>query len=542
LRYAELAIRPFVHINSNFLEEAGFESLPMHFRCFYLSPNLTERHQDVRAVLHVFNPSLSESVDATEPDTLTISSPRDVLASHGIPKFLATLSAIQDAVSMRLPALPFSLDCRQLASLCLAPLWISCAGFPQSRVLQFLRAVTLLGGHFTRGFSDSVTLLIAATNLSRKVLEARRRHLPVVTERWLDACAAELKRTSITSFLLPPFAGLTISSSDLTPRVHKKWRQTVTSGGGVWSDNFDDSVTFLVADALAQTKKVSLALANSVPIIRASSDPTAMDFLNWWVISSRQSDLFQSVVFSMHRRLENIEVLQEAILANSGRIDHVPTHVVLPHGTSNPFESAIAVTPNWLWACVDAQRLLPTDHSILFTPLGHRGQIASAIGVRFLLYAVDGDAKSSLADMVRFAGGSVVYRMVEGVKYVVASEANPELIKIAIEMRVPVVNQGFVVEMVKKGEVPDAAAFRLEGIKQESMLRKLCGMLTRLNVARDRADEGSAVERRELENFTQDAEDFRAHEIRVKYGGQGAGCAPQGSCLDTLLTIMDGNA
>jgi hypothetical protein len=124
---------------------------------------------------------------------------------------------------------------------------------------------------------------------------------------------------------------------------------------------------------------------------------------------------------------------------------------------------------------------------------------------------------------------------------VVASEANPELVRIAIEMRVPVVNQGFVVEMVKKGEVPDAAAFRLEGIVQQSMLRKLCGMLTRLNVARDRADEESTVERRELENFTQDAEDVRAHEIRVKYGGQGAGCAPQGSCLDTLLTIMEGN-
>jgi hypothetical protein len=381
------------------------------------------------------------------------------------------------------------------------------------------RKVSLLGGTFTRPFSANVTLVIAATNASPKIFEARAAKVPIVRDSWLEHCVDSLTRVALDAFLLPPFEGLSVTSSDLPPAQHRECRKRIVDGGGKWSDELTGETTFLLADFLAHTKKIGIALRHSIPIVRPCfvEDSSRFEMINWWCMSDAKSSLFRDMIFSIHRAVEEVEAIQEAIVAHMGTVGSSSTHVILPHGVANPFPGSIAVTSAWLWGCADARRILPVDGSLLFAPLPYRAPIRAVSGRVFFLAELRPETKRELADMVRFAGGQVVYKMATGVHFAVAEVATKELVRIGLDGRVVVVKPAFVVEMVRTGALPEPKAFRLEGIAKTAILKKLCKCITGANVLPE-PEIPAEFERSDLETFTQELNSTQNEvALEVKY-------------------------
>jgi hypothetical protein len=139
----------------------------------------------------------------------------------------------------------------------------------------------------------------------------------------------------------------------------------------------------------------------------------------------------------------------------------------------------------------------------MFSPLPYSGPIQSVVGLVFFFVDLDIETKSQLADMVRFCGGHVVYKMSANVHFLVAKMASEAIVKIALEARIPIVRPGFIVEMVRGGCLPDSRNFGCDGIVKARMLDKLCKFITGANVAP--APEISVQCRKpDLEAFTPD--------------------------------------
>ena len=231
----------------------------MKFDHFYLSKSVETNFLEIRELILQLPFHISE-VSSISPNSIIIASPSEIIQSYGTKHYMITENVIREMITLQIPEFPFyphNHSINQRISLCFAPLWISCVGFKQDDVNDINRKVNLLGGVFARTFSSNVTLLISETNVSRKVIESRVNEIPIVVKKWLDDCffytdrlplAQDIINVSAQSeqYLLPPYQGITFSSTDLTPSSRHELKRLAINGGGSWTDKYDSSVTYLI--------------------------------------------------------------------------------------------------------------------------------------------------------------------------------------------------------------------------------------------------------------------------------------------------------
>lgn len=509
----------------------------MRFGAFAISEHIRYKRQEIVETIHEINPRMVE----TDPSSscVLITSCRNVIESYGSPKFMISDKALKEIVEMQLPGFPFTADRRQIASLCLAPIWVSCVGFDQPTVIAMARQVSLLGGIFTRGMSQDVTLVVASTNASPKVFDARKKRIPVVSKGWLDKCIESCCRVPLDSFYLPKFQGLTVSSSDLSPDEHRECKRIVLESGGTWKDIFDSEVTILLADCLANTKKIDMALEYCVPIVRSDllRQCNAVELLNWWCMSDKKSKLFEGCVFSIHSACKNTEALQLAIQAHSGTIGSNPNYSLVPHGMENPYKNSIAVTSFWFWKCVETNSIIPVECSIMYSPLAYSGPIEQVLGKVFYITDIDPAMRHSLADMIRFAGGTVVYRPTNRINYAIGSNPTKTLVKLSFESNVIVVKSTFVYDMIRTGTIPNPGQHRVDGTANSVLLQKICNRVSAANIKNEESV-SVMVERKDLESFTQELTATQDEvTIEVRYESQ-VDCSVCDTSQDPLLAAM----
>ncbi|OHT13090.1 hypothetical protein TRFO_03530 [Tritrichomonas foetus] len=305
----------------------------MRFPTFYLSPSITTNLDDVRHLISRLSFKMTEVFSPT-PDSLIIASIDEVIDSFESQKYEISDLCLREMINMQIPEFPIRNDVRQRISLCLSPLWASCVGYPTDDIIEINRKILLLGGTFTRGFSENVTIVISKTNVSPKAIEARRNGLPIVGKEWLDACFSAVSRVPLFDFILPPFRGVTFTSSDLPPKLHHELKNRVVKEGGTWTDVFNDDVTYLVAESLTNTKKIGIALAQSVLIVKPDYifDPSRFEAINWWALTDTKSLLFRGMVFSVQKKCAHVDAITDTIIAHSGTLGNTSTHVIVKHG------------------------------------------------------------------------------------------------------------------------------------------------------------------------------------------------------------------
>lgn len=513
----------------------------MRFSKYRLSDSLEFKRADICHMMKMINPRMTETLDDVE-NAIHIMVVPEVLANVGSTKFIISDTVLKEMIDMEVREIPVTSERRQVISMCFAPLWVSSVGFNQSYIVDCAKKVSLLGGIFTRGFSENVTIVIAATNASPKVFDARKNRVPVVTEEWLTKCFETMTRVPLEPYYLPPFEGLVITSSDLPSSEHKRLRKLVRSGGGTWSDVFDSEVTLILANHLSTTKKIELALDFSVPIVKPSfiTSPDKFEALNWWSLTPAKSKLFEGMKFLVHKECACFDGLQLAIEAHSGIIGESPTHVVVPHGTENSFRDVTAVTPYWIWACIESKSVLPLNTSVMYSPLPYKGPISKLAGKVFYLELKENEdtTRHVLGDMIRFCGGSVVYKVTDNISYAIGTSSSKTLMNIAMNMNIPVVKPSFVFSMVSTGSIPDYRKFVIDEEMQSKILSKLCRFIRNVNLAREE-QETIEISRADLESFTQEF-DSTPNEFCLEVG-YGRPSQRSGRILsnDPLLELMD---
>lgn len=529
----------------------------MRFSTFYLSPSLTTNLDDIRNLIKHLSFHMTE-VFTPSPDTLQIGSLSEVIDSYESSRYIITETVLHDIVTHQIPEFPLQIHpipvCQRI-SLCLSPLWILCVGFNTDEIMDINRKVSLLGGTLTRDFSENVTIVISHTNISPKVIKARKYNLPIVSKQWLDDCFSEVQRIPLTKndYLLPPFHGITFTSTDLVSKTRRELKKLAVNNGGTWSDVYDDSITYLVAEGLSNTKKIGIALCQGVPIVRPTylRNPSKFDVINWWCMSNQKMPLFDGFIFSIHKNCDNIDAIQEAIIAHSGEINKNATYLIVPHGfdtskwmksnsgnesESKKFSGLNFVTTDWLWACIENKKILPFDMSPLYQPLPFPCPIETAKNVTFYLSSsLNDESRKTAACLVRESGGFPVFKFTNNVQYTIAEKYNHELMKLEINQKVPVVSIEFVVQLLKTGKFPDPKLFQLGGKQKDAMMSKLCKIImnkskesendvenmNKNDLATDSNLNKTDYERSDLESFTQDLTSTQNEvTIEVKYDSQ----------------------
>ena len=498
----------------------------MKFKRFFISPTILSKKEEIIKNIKVF-----DCFESPEPgeSIIEIGSIDEVIKAFGSKKYIISDVCLKEMVTLHVPEFPLKDENRQRISICFGPLWVSSVGFHNvNDVVEINKKVLLLGGIFSRGFDENVSILISKTNLSYKTIQARKHKVPVVTIDWLEFCFKNLQRAPLNNYLLKPFFGLTFTSSDLSPNEHHDLKRLVISNGGKWSDVCNDNVTYLISSGLTNTKKIEICLSLGIPIVKPDyiRDPSKFEVLNWWSISNEHSDLFKGLIFSIHKQTKNIEALQEAIRAHSGSFGNKPTHAIVPHGYKANIKSNIQIieyiTEAWIWGCIEKRKILPLSNSPLFTPLPYGGPFNDIANMVFYLSnSLDDKTRRFTATLIREAGGNPIFKPTKDVKIAVSNDYDDELFNLGIKGKIKIVTPKYILAIFKQGKLPDPEEYQVKTCLSSDMISNICAYLQTKIPKKISKEEKIKIEKLELDQFTQDlTQNSSSISLEITYASQ----------------------
>ena len=468
------------------------------FRSFCFSPLFSESKDTARTVISKLFPGIKEIQKGFSSDTLNIASQNEVLQQFGNSQYFVTVSILEDCVSSGLTMIPFPKRKKQIASMCFNRQNIMLIGFMAEEGFEILKKIELMSGRFSKDFTNDVTVVVAKSGMSRKLLNVFGTEVPIVTCEWINNSFKNLTCYEPENFLMPCFTGMIVTSTDLPSSDSKHLSAIVKKNGGQWSDNLNDATTCVIATNFSSSKKIEVALKSCIPIVNlqwiydSSVKPVSQIpyTLNWWSyittiqdgegkkeLGQIQKDVFSDLSFSIHCDIPMFDELAEAIKANGGSIGASPTYFIVPHSFIIPQESnpSSFVTSRWIWDCICRKSRIDIDSNQLYRPLPYEMPVKEITGKVFALIELDEETRHSAAEAVRILGGKVIYRESKSMDYIVTSDSGKlkdKLKEKAKVMKKPFVSPLFVTEMLKTGALPDVASF--PAIGKNSLLKHIC--------------------------------------------------------------------
>lgn len=431
---------------------------------------------------------------------LYISTIDEVVAQYGTSKYYISDKYLETLYENGKHEFPLSEFQRQIVSMCLQGTRIALCGFDKNIIVNISKTISILGGKIV---IYDPTIVISKTAVSNKVFDARKKGIPVITLHWLYECLTSLSYVPYEKFIMLPLSQCVFTSSDLTPDQQDKLKKIIKHYGGEWSSDFKvDEVTFVISSSLTSTKKISLALANSVPIVHPNwfEDPYSSPFehtLNWWCFSNDTEDLFQNCIFSIARKCENISALHDCIVANGGSIGSKPTHLIVPlnYRSKKDLAGHILVTPEWIWKCAELKTIIDIQ-TPLCSPLPFSIPIEGFKNCVFALMNMEDDNRIMLANIIRAFGGMVTYKISKSSTIILSS-------KYLEGNNIPIVNPQFVLQALKSGLFPNIELYYVKEKQVDTQLNEICHFLHHQKSI-IHGDYPSEIVQRDLENFTQD--------------------------------------
>ena len=230
------------------------------FRSFCFSPLFSESKDTARTVISKLFPGIKEIQKGFGNDTLNIASQNEVLQQYGKSQYFVTVSILEDCVSSGSATIPFPKRKRQITSMCLNRQNVMLVGFVAEEGFEILKKIELLSGRFSKDFSSDVTVVVAKSGMSMKLLDVFGTEVPIVTREWIDNSFKNLTCYEPENFLLPCFTGMNVTSTDLPSSDSKQMSAIVKKNGGQWSDNLNDATTCVIATNFSSSKKIEVAL------------------------------------------------------------------------------------------------------------------------------------------------------------------------------------------------------------------------------------------------------------------------------------------
>jgi hypothetical protein len=348
---------------------------------------------------------------------------------------------------------------------------------------------------------------------------------------------------------LLPFQGCVFSSTDLTSKQRNKLLTLVKNGGGAWSDQFSDSVTFLVAHRISNSQKISLALSGNVPIVKpdwikrfhATIKAPHAFVLNWWCLEEAGHPIFKGKVFEIAKGTKNARLLADVIRAHGGKGSGEPDFVIADH-TTEKHGHATFVSPQWIWTCVSERKLVDIDSSITFTPLDFAPPVIGVSNSAFVLTNMDDESRIQFADLLRDLGATVCFSFSKNAKLIIVETSDDRLAQLSDEYAIPIVSVNWIAALVKSGLAPDPEPFLVHQKETRPRLKEMC---THLRRCTSRPSPGIGAPKVSLGNlnlFSQMSSDREKGGFRICYeASQPAVAVPRPGCGDPLLSALQGN-
>lgn len=461
----------------------------MRFKHFWISPAFSSKFKEFTDIILKLNKEATPSTNEGDAETLHISTVNEVIS-----KFSSKLLYISDNCLIEIDRrgmtdLNFLSTENQCISLCLLNLIITSTGFSSDFIKEIAKKAILLGGNYQRSIQDDTKVVIAARSASQKVYSASSRHIPVVTIEWIDACFKNLVQVPFDQYQILPFYGCKFTSTDLIPKQNSKISEIIKKCGGELQDKFDRSTTFLIAQTLSNTPKITLALTENVPIVKPewifrndnSNIISPIDFtLNWWCMNDEQSNIFQNLSFGLSKEIPNRRTMIDIIIAHSGSYGERPNYFLttsIKRDQSN--KDSILITPRWILMCASEKRLIDPKESPTFSPFPFSTQIEGITGRSFYLANLKEERRHEYADLMRTFGATVFFKFSKRANIIIAETASEHLFTVSKEYSIPIVGISWVVELAKTGIFPDIDSHRLKENTMAINFRQICQKIKR---------------------------------------------------------------
>jgi hypothetical protein len=260
---------------------------------YCISDKVVDGRAGVRNLAYRVFPGIKEVKEIINKDTLYISTTEDVMKLYGTEQYAITVDALDyiGRIFDNDHLIEIFILKRQICSFEFINKDVLIASFENEEALEIAKKVDLMGGYFSADFHSEVTITVAKTMVSKRVMQSINECVPIVSRDWVDDSFNEKKLMDMSRYLLPRFAGMTITSTDLTFEEANELSTIVKKNGGTWSDSLSDKSTSLLSEFLSLSKKTICALKYSVPIIRpiwikeCSICLVEMSkyALNWWI-------------------------------------------------------------------------------------------------------------------------------------------------------------------------------------------------------------------------------------------------------------------
>lgn len=456
----------------------------MEFKYFWISPAFSSRIKEFTNIILKLNKEATSTPNEGDINTLHISTVNEVISKFSSKMLYISDKCLLEIDRRGIKGLNFLSTEFQCVSICFSNLCITSTGFPSEIIQEIAKKVILLGGKYQKSFQKDTKVVIAARSASQKVYSASFNHIPVVTIEWINACFKNLIQVPFDQYRVLPFFGCKFTTTDLTPKQNKRISEIIKKCGGELQDKFDRSTTFLIAQTLSNTAKITLALTENVPIIKPewifrcenSNIISPIDFtLNWWCMSDEHSNLFQNLSFGLSKEIPNRKTMIDIIIAHNGSYNENPNYFLTTNNKRDQYsKDSILITPRWIFMCVSEKRLIDPKDSPTFSPFPFSTQIEGITGCTFFLANLQEEHRLEYADLLRTFGATVFFKFSKRANIVIAESANEHLFSVSKEYSIPIVEISWLVELSKTGIFPDIDSHRLKEKTMTINLRQLC--------------------------------------------------------------------
>ena len=145
---------------------------------------------------------------------------------------------------------------------------ICLTGFSKMDLLKSINNINRLGGTYMEKTVSDATCMVVNRVGGKDFQSCFRMNIPLVSVTWLHDCLRQNKAMKMNSYPVKPFAGLSITCTQLDPTERLKLQQLVEDNGGKYNVQLvRDSATHLVAKEASGEKFSYAKLWNNVHVI-----------------------------------------------------------------------------------------------------------------------------------------------------------------------------------------------------------------------------------------------------------------------------------
>ncbi|EAX94886.1 hypothetical protein TVAG_370570 [Trichomonas vaginalis G3] len=429
---------------------------------YWISGNVQDQAVKIRNQLVTIQPGIFSTPDFGDVRNIHICSVDEVVSHFGTKIYMITPSYLNQLIEKDIGGFNLTDKARQRISLYLYNMRIAITGVESQEFISLHNKLILNGATPVHPSNISQMNMIASSKvLDKYVLNAISHGITAVSPDFISMSYLLQKDIPVNDYILKNFTNITVTTSDLDPSTNKNLKALVVDGNGKWNDCLDDSVDFVIAERLAITKKIKIALENKIPIVKVdwikdhSQKPTSVMpyVINFWSVGE-SFDVFHGNTFKLDQKCEDPQLLMDAIRESNGKFDVNESYVVVPNFSKKIKNS---VTQHWIWACINQKQIILLDSSVMFTPFGYESYTKELEGVGIIVLNLEKET-NEVIDILKLFGAVIRRKIVNGAKYMICLPTNSKDfqkdLKRAHKKGAKIYHPQWVYELASTGKIP----------------------------------------------------------------------------------------